>query len=70
MIAFYHLMLERKLKGGEDMRINDYLLFQEQVMRANQRMATAIIAQTEFWSELMTDQPDMQRLMGSGLVCS
>jgi len=70
MIAYYHLMLERKLKGGEDMRINDYLLFQEQVMRANQRMATSIIAQTEFWSELMTDQPDMQRLMGSGLVCS
>jgi len=68
MVAHYHIALERKLKSGADMRINDFLLFQEHIRRANQRMAASIVAQTEFWSELMTDRPDMQQLMASGLV--
>jgi len=68
MISCYQCALERRLKGDTDLRISGYVQFQDNVRVATNEMAAAITAQALFWSELMLDRPDMQRLITLGLV--
>ena len=68
MIFCYQCSLERRLKGDTGLRVSAYLQFQEHLQAASKEMAGAITAQAQFWSELMTDRPDMQQLMNLGMV--
>jgi len=70
MITSYQNALERKLKGDAELRVSAYLQFQDHERTASNEMAAAITAQAAFWAELMTDRPDMQRLMVLGMVRS